>query len=103
MTHTFLVIGLPKAGKTTFLAALWYVVETHRVQSALELVELPKNRTHLNMIRERWVNCIEQEHTTTSSEREVTLKLRKCDNGDVIELVVPDLSGESFELQWSHR
>lgn len=103
MQQTHLIVGLPKAGKTTFIAALWYVVETNRVPGALSLVELPESRKHLNDLRERWLDCLEQVHTTTSSEKTVRLKLSDPSNGRSLELVVPDLSGESFELQWSHR
>jgi hypothetical protein len=103
VTKTLLIIGLPKAGKTTFIAALWYVVETARVPGAMQLAKLPENRRHLNLIRERWVACAEQKHTSAGSEQEIRLALREPNGMDVVEVVVPDLSGESFEMQWSHR
>lgn len=103
MSETQLILGLPKAGKTTFIAALWYVVETLCVPGSLQLVDLPEDRRHLNELRTRWVNCLEQIHTSTSTEKEIRLKLKDPATGRIVELIVPDLSGESLELQWSHR
>ena len=39
-----LVVGLPGSGKTTFLAALWYLVVWGEVATALRLDRLHGNR-----------------------------------------------------------
>ena len=51
-----LMVGLPETGKTTYLAALWDVVNNpEEVEGALKLACLPVNAQYLNMISEKWI------------------------------------------------
>ena len=98
-----LLIGLPGSGKTTFLAALWHLVESEEVPAALRLVELRGDRTHLNHIRRCWLGCRQIERTTLQAENSVSLLLAERKSGAATELLLPDMSGESFRLQWRDR
>jgi hypothetical protein len=98
-----LVVGLPESGKTTFLAALWHVVESDEVENSLVVSEVHGVRDHLNRIREQWLNCQELERTKIPAEKLVSVRLRDKTTGEVVEVTLPDLSGETFRLQWEHR
>jgi hypothetical protein len=101
---TIIVMGLPKAGKTTFLAALWHVTESEEVCGSLRLESLDGGEhQHLNEIRSRWADCDELPHTRYSGEQMVSMKLLATETGATTELQFCDLSGESFERQWAER
>lgn len=96
------VIGLPGAGKTTFLAALWHVVEFREVPESLRLVTLEGDKTHLNQIRTRWLDAEPLERTKIPDEKIVSMLLAD-EAGQTSRVWIPDLSGESLELQWTDR
>ena len=98
-----LVIGLPEAGKTTFLAALWHVVDSAEVDGSLVVSEVHGVRDHLNMIRAEWQKCRELDRTSIPAERIVSFKLRDPETSSIVELSLPDLSGETFRMQWENR
>lgn len=98
-----LVIGLPSAGKTTFLAALWHVAESEEVEGTLRLTQLTGDTEHLNRIRADWLACRDVGRTTSQSEKLVTMVLRDDACSATAAVTFPDMSGESFETQWKDR
>src|SRR6266508_2314627 len=98
-----LIVGLPSAGKTTFLAALWHVVEYDGIDASLVLDSLEGDREYLNEIRGRWLRCEPQRRTSSSSEASVTMSLRDRNAGTTTQVHMPDMSGESFRAQWTAR
>jgi hypothetical protein len=42
-----LICGLPASGKTTFIAALWYLLSNREISTALKLGSLPEERIYL--------------------------------------------------------
>jgi len=97
------VIGLPFAGKTTFVAALWDVLGSGEVAGSLQLDHLDGDNHHLNEIRNRWADCQEIERTKISNETMVAMWLKDTRSEQVSQLVFTDMSGESFEQQWTER
>lgn len=95
-------MGLPGSGKTTFLAALWHVLDDQSSMTSLNLTRLSGDRTYLNRIAEAWRSCLPVERTTIQTEENVSLHLESDGLGE-FELAVPDLSGEAFELQLTDR
>jgi len=95
-------IGLPSTGKTTFLAALWHVVNTTEVPGALSLDKLHSDVTYLNKIRSAWLAFQEIARTPIGTMNSVSMRLRSAD-GIAAELLIPDVSGEMFALSWSDR
>jgi energy-coupling factor transporter ATP-binding protein EcfA2 len=96
------LIGLPGSGKTTFLAALWHVLEDRSGATSLKLERLSGDRTYLNQIANDWRACVQVERTKLEPEEMVVLHL----NGDglgAFDLAVPDLSGEAFEALLTDR
>jgi hypothetical protein len=94
------MIGLPESGKTTFLAALWHVVNRGEVE--LELDHLEGDQTYVNRICDEWRTCIPTVRTSRAVETEVAMFLHNK-AGDVVELRIPDISGESYNDFWEHR
>ncbi len=102
-TRKVLVVGLPKAGKTTFLAALWDVVGSGEVDGSLTLERLEGEKQHLNEIRNLWADCNEIPRTTLAGECVVSMQLRDVVTGTCCDVAFPDMDGESFERQWTER
>jgi hypothetical protein len=99
-----LVLGLPESGKTTFIAALWHVVESDEVPSALRLKELTGDRASLNKLRSAWLRCEPVGRTSQQGESLVRMVLADRATGSVTELLLPDMSGETFrDHHWVNR
>ena len=100
--RTLLVVGLPGAGKTTFLAALWHLVVSGDVSTRLRLVRLRGNWEHVNRLTTDWLSCRPVERTPVASETIVSMELAGAD-GVSTDVFFPDMSGELFNLQWKGR
>lgn len=100
---SLLFIGLPSSGKTTYLAALWHVLEDQSSATKLKLNGLSGDRTYLNRIVEAWRACTAVPRTTLQAE-DTTVSLHlEGDGFGTFRLSVPDLSGEAFHQQLEHR
>lgn len=102
-SNQFVMIGLPASGKTSFLAALWYLVQHGEVEHRLTLERMDGDSKHLNQISNLWAGCEVVPRTSTSSERTVSMVLNDTSTKKTITLTFPDLSGESFMSQWVDR
>lgn len=101
-SNQFVMIGLPATGKTSFLAALWYLVQHGEVEHGLTLERMEGDNKHLNQISNLWASFEVIPRTTTAVERTVSMVLNDIDKR-TITLTFPDLSGESFMSQWVDR
>jgi hypothetical protein len=102
-SNQFVMIGLPASGKTSFLAALWYLVQHKEVDHRLTLECREGDSKHLNHISSLWASFEVVPRTSTSSERTVSMILSDSITKKTITLTFPDLSGESFRAQWVER
>lgn len=98
-----LVVGLPATGKTTFLAALWHLAESAEIKCSLEVSKLHGDREHLNRIRDEWLKLRQLARTGLVDEQSVSMKLVRRGHAREVEVVFPDMSGESFTSQWADR
>jgi len=98
-----LLVGLPGTGKTTFLAALYHVVESADIEDSLVLEKLDFDTEYLNTIREQWLKCETIERTTGSKKQVGRMVLRVPDSSFRAEVVIPDLLGETFDRQFEER
>lgn len=96
-----LFMGLPGSGKTTFLAALWHVLDDRSSEARLKLKGLSVDRTYLHQITTDWQACSQVQRTKLEHEQLVVLSLASGTTD--FELTVPDLSGEAFEQQLRDR
>jgi len=99
--HT--IIGLTGSGKTTYLAALWHVLDAGEVNTKLVLDKLVGDHKHLNTIVEAWRRCEKATRTSIAGEATVAVHVHEPATGQKIVLDFPDLSGESFERQITTR
>ena len=97
-----LLMGLQSTGKTSFLAALWYMVDQQEVPCSFTVQSLEGDRTYLNAICKAWTEYKPVARNQADTEKLASMTLKDKD-GKQIKLVFPDLSGESFFLQWSKR
>lgn len=98
-----LMIGLKDSGKTTYLAALWHLLESGEVADRLSVPTLQPDREYLNAIRNNWLSLKPVGRTSLRTKVTVQMNLEDNVTGSRIEVAMPDLSGESFRLQWSTR
>lgn len=97
-----LFVGLPGSGKTTFLAALWHVLDDRSSETSLKLKGLSVDRTYLHQIAADWQACSQVQRTKLDPEELVVLSLVSGASA-TFDLTVPDLSGEAFEQQLVER
>ena len=102
-THYHSILGLPESGKTTYLAALWHVMDAGEVSTKLVLDKLIGDNTHLNKIVDAWRRCDKVPHTSMQDEKKVTIYAHAPASGQKIVIRFPDLSGESFTQQFAAR
>lgn len=96
------IMGLPEAGKTTYLAALWHFLN-HGQNVSLKNDKLIGDQVYLAKISNKWADVEALSRTLRPSEK-LTLSIQlKTDNGSRVILNFPDLSGESFQNQWRYR
>ena len=88
--------GMPGTGKSTFLGALYHMLECEAVPS-IALDVLPAARQHLEELRGRWLRVQGERRTPKASPVLNDLKLRIREDGTVLSLRWPDLSGEYFD------
>lgn len=101
-TAKHLLVGLPATGKTTFLAALWHVVSNPEVPGSLVLERLEGDREYLNEIAKAWLRY--EPVPRTSGEMQPTrMRLREPAGGEAVELIIPDISGETYRSHWIER
>lgn len=97
---SLLAVGLPESGKTTFLAALSYVVEFMGVKGALKLTRLVAERSYINSIQKNWLGCIKTPRSPTGQRIPVELILyAEGLVSEEIRLKFLDVSGEIFNEQ----
>jgi len=104
MSHkSCFIIGLPAAGKTTFLAALWYCSQQPG-KTILSLKHYSGNQHYLAQISETWLRAEKVSRTNIhTQEKSLTLTLVNNIQGELLEVAFPDLSGESFQKQYNDR
>lgn len=107
--ETVCLVGLPQAGKTTYLAALWEVVAHHETPGAISLVEMPVQREYLTEIHKVWVRCEPSVRTrdfgaVTDIHAVHTVDLALLSpEGSRFDLGIPDIPGEAFNEVWEER
>lgn len=96
------IMGLPNAGKTTFLAALWYAVSNDENAVQLNLSHIEGNISYLAKLSQQWLECQPLDRTKSGEEiKKLTIFLK--DKKENYSLQFPDLSGETFQNWYSHR
>jgi len=98
-----LMLGLKGSGKSSFLAALWHVMEAAEISPALMVEDLQPDRKYLNWLRDNWLSLRDLPRTSMQVTETVSMTLKERTSGKKVEITLPDQSGESFRLQWDSR
>ena len=100
---SIIVCGLPEAGKTTYLAALWNILQDGGPQTALSLASRDyDNYEHVRTIHRKWINGQRQARTEPDERKPVGLDLMDTE-GRCFTVEFPDLGGEIFSSLWERR
>lgn len=95
-----LMVGFPSTGKTTFIAALYeYLKHSKNVSFSLDC--LPDDREYLEQLVESWIRCELVARTISGKYEKVTLSVTT--NHKCIQLVIPDLAGETYRQIFLQR
>lgn len=95
MNRNVFIAGFPEAGKTTFLGSLFHILDDKRKHGKGYYVELPKDISYINKIRDQWALAEPLERTRMQDVVSLNFKILK-DAAVVLDLSVPDVSGELF-------
>ena len=103
MNETHTIIGMQGAGKTTYLAALWHLVNSDEVQTSLILDRLEGDANYLNEMVETWQRCEKVRRTSAAEDHPIIIYLKQRTTSLSVALNFTDLSGEKFEHQFASR
>jgi hypothetical protein len=99
----FVIMGLPASGKTTYLAALWHLVEADETECRLKLESYRGDLSYLNLIAEAWRTFQKVPRTSQVGDMNVEIQLLDRETGVGGTAFFPDLAGETFDLQVEER
>lgn len=106
MNKKFLIAGLHDAGKTTYIAALWYMINNYDENSRFILSHLASgDDEYLNEICEKWMSCERLQRTSYNKKdgEPVTINVKDRVSNASFNLDIPDFSGEAFEHHFEFR
>jgi len=93
-----LIAGLPQSGKSTYIGALWYIVQNSKSVIDLSLESgnnPPDNVQHLNGLLDKWAK-LQKMRTANDVSDNITMNLRRKLDGEEFSLAIPDFRGESI-------
>jgi hypothetical protein len=104
MNPNFVIIGLPASGKTTFLAALWHLIEADETDCRLKLDRYEGDLKYLNSIAEAW-RTFKKVPRTSQVVGDVDVTIHFIDTQTDVRgrAFFPDLAGETFDVQIESR
>jgi hypothetical protein len=102
-TKTHLVMGLQASGKTTFAAALWYLVDMGEVETALLKGKHSGEFRYLEEIAQYWAEGWKVPRTDSNRVEHVRINLRHAGSETDVALEFADLSGETYERAFETR
>jgi len=97
-----LFMGLPNSGKSTFIGALWHILESKEIPSSLMIEAEPDNREYLNKLREAWLKY-EAPGRTSGQYKPLEFQIKQDGKEGSFMFNFPDVSGELYESQFEHR
>lgn len=97
-----LIAGLPDAGKSTYIAALSYILEHPSEGQALRINIRNDDRTYINKLSEAWLNQEALERTTQGEFNRLTFSITDK-NAEKFNLTIPDIAGEEFKSLIQNR
>jgi hypothetical protein len=94
---SILLAGLPAAGKSTYIAALWAVEKDGKSGHLLSCDERPSDSSYVDGMSDNWTVLEKVRRTTFAEPMEIVLPMKKQSTGKKIYLSLPDFKGEIFQ------
>jgi hypothetical protein len=91
--RTVAMLGLPRTGKSTYLGALWRLVQDPEVSEIRE-IDVTGDRSRINLLADNVSNGLEIERTEVDTEEGFEVEVSFVGDHSV-RLAIPDLSGEA--------
>lgn len=102
--HNLLIVGLPEAGKTSFIHAVDELLQNPPMANALHSHGLALDRSYLELEKAKYRAGEKLKHTERNlQEAQAELLFEDPTTGRRGRLFLPDLSGEIFQDQWVDR
>ena len=76
-TTNILLAGLPAAGKSTYITALWAVEKDGKSGHLLSCDGMPSESSYIDNMRENWMVLKEVRRTTFAEPQEIVLPMKK--------------------------
>lgn len=92
--HSCLMVGLPGAGKSTYIAAFWAIEKEGNTGHKVSCLRYPPETKYLDELKNDWLQQELVKRTTIGSE--ILLELVSAETGQELNLLIPDFRGESF-------
>lgn len=92
--HSCLMVGLPSAGKSTYLAAFWAIEKEGNTGHLVSCRRYPPKTKYLDELKNNWLQQELVKRTTLGSE--ILLELMSTETDQDLSLLIPDFRGESF-------
>ena len=91
-----LMAGLPAAGKTTYIAALSYLLQNATNVQTLRMKEKPADLSTINRLQKPWLDQRSVDRTSRGKVTDIELLLERISDNSSIEIHIPDIAGEDF-------
>jgi hypothetical protein len=101
--NRYLVFGFQGSGKTTYAAALWHLLDSREIQTALVKGKHVGEFRYLEEIAQSWCEGWQVKRTGSDQVEDVQINLRHPASGTELVLEFTDLPGEKFEKAFSTR
>ncbi len=103
MSSRHLVMGLQAAGKTTFAAALWHLIEAAEVPTVMKKGLHRGDYSYLDAMAKLWADGWKVKRTDGDQVEPVIINLIDKTSNNEVKLEFSDISGETFEKAYATR
>lgn len=102
-TKKCLIVGLPSAGKSTYIGAFWAIEKDGGTNHKLTCKEYPSDTTYLDALKKSWLEQTIVSRNVNIEPQEIHLKLYSKSTETSLELHIPDFKGEDFQRILSNK
>lgn len=90
-----LVVGLPNAGKSTYIGAFWAIEKDGDTGHTLTFEKYPSDIKYVNTLKDNWLEQKVVDRTVQLSQ-DLVFDLVRLSDGEKISVNIPDFKGEAF-------
>lgn len=94
-TNKCIVVGLPNAGKSTFIGAFWAIEKDGGTGHSLTFEKYPSEIKYLNALKDNWLEQKVVDRTSQLSQ-DLVFDLIRGSDGSKLVVSIPDFKGEIF-------